>query len=100
MLSFSFFNDLKNAERAQYPAVVKKHCLTPADIGRVADILKNGSLESEWFNQLYITCKCCGLRKATAVFEKYEIPVDGWDSLEEKLYQRFTEECNRGKFNN
>lgn len=63
-------------------------------------IMREGKLEGEWFNQLYISCKCCGLNKSRLVFEKYGIPEDERDSLEERLYSRFYGECDRSKFNN
>lgn len=96
MLSFSFFNDLMNAQKPEYPAIVKKHCLTPYDLERVAGILKAGQLEEEWFNLLYKECLVCGLYNASKVLVRYGLE----EGLIERVYERWTDETNRGKGNN
>jgi len=73
MLSFSFFNDLKNADKSNYPAVVKKHKLNASDLERVSSILKEGKLESEWLDGLYKECLGCGLINSDVIFTKYGI---------------------------
>jgi len=96
MISFPFLNDLKNSDKAGYPAIVKKHCLTPFDLEKVAGILKAGQLETEWFNMLYKECLTGGLYNAEKVLVKYGLD----EGLIERVYQRWTEETNRGKGNN
>jgi len=100
VLNFEFWNDLKNAEISQRPTIVKKHYLSIYELETAGKILREGKLEEEWFNQLYIACTGCGLRKSELVFEKYGIPNDERDALEEKFYQKFYDECDRCKFNN
>ena len=92
VLSFPFWNDLKNSEICQWPGIVRKHQLTPQDIERVSKIVKAGNLEEEWFNLLYLECRGCGLLKADKVFDKYELK--GRLLLKEKLMKRFLEGGN------
>lgn len=100
VLSFEFWNDLKTAEKSKMPEIVKKHYLSMRELEIAGKIIREGRLEEEWFNQLYISCKCRGLNKSRLVFDKYGIPEVEMDSLEEKLYSRFYGECDRSKFNN
>lgn len=100
MISFPFLNDLKNTPKTGWPAVVKKHGLLPRDLEIMAGLIKEGKLEDEWFNQLYIVCTGCGLSKAHLIFEKYGIIEECREALNEKLYKKWVDETNRGKFNN
>jgi len=97
VLDFTFFNDLRNAEKSEYLEVANKHKLSPHDRVKVAGILKEGKLEEEWFNQLYVMCKGCGLLRSNVILEKYQIKEDG---IEGRIFKRWEEEGNRGEGNN
>ena len=86
MLSFSFWNELKNADKLKYPAIVKKHGLTVSDLERVSSILREGKLESEWLDGLYKECIGCGLINADAVFIKYGIDEEMKDVIVKKWF--------------
>lgn len=94
MITFHFLNDLKNAPKTEWPAIVKKHKLTPTDLQRACEIIKAGKLDEEWFNLLYKECLCAGLLNADKVFDKYEI-INGRGLLKFRLRDRLNEEENK-----
>jgi len=86
MLSFSFWNELKNADKLKYPVIVKKHGLTASDLERVSSILREGKLETVWLEGLYKECLGCGLINSDIIFIKYGIDEEMKKVIVEKWF--------------
>ncbi len=92
-LTFSFLNDLSNAEKSQYPNIVKRHILTNGELQEAAQILREGKLHEERFNALVEACKG---RDSNTIFEAFNIREEERKQVKEELVKWFF----RGKENN
>lgn len=88
-IPFKFFDEICKAEKAEYPSLVRKYKLTPNEMGEVANLLQNGTLKEERFNQLVAECKGCGIINASKVFDKYSISEEEQKTVKAELTQWF-----------